>query len=128
MNFRRSKRLAVMFSEPTSQHSNLEAESNSATISGRFSPGRQIPQHTSHVPDAVEGAIFLDNPTDSQAFRIGEAALRRLCSRHRIPFEDVLVPSVNDRAHTPRRGTQHAISSCVGLDACRSLIFLERRY
>lgn len=43
----------------------------------------------------------MDNPVDSQASKINESALRRICSVHGIPFDDVLVPSGHDRPHLP---------------------------
>nr|ABB55297.1 hypothetical protein 11.t00006 [Allium cepa] len=64
------------------------------------------------APDALNAAIILDNPVDSQASRINENALRRLCSTRGIPFDDVLIPSRQDSPHlTP-----------AGYSACKKFI------
>lgn len=92
----------------------MSRKSSSATISDRLGPSaRQGAADSSNpsispahnlAPDALEATILLDNPIDSQASKINEAALRRICSIHGIPFADVLVPSRHDRPHLPPVG------------------------
>ena len=102
----------------------MSRKSSSATISDRPGPSsRQEVVGTSNLPttpaqdlpspaiasvnlalDALEAAIFLDDPIDSQASKINESTLRRICSIHGIPFDDVLVPSGHDLPHLPPVG------------------------
>ena len=102
----------------------MSRKSSSATISDRPGPSSQQEEvRTSNTssapvqdmlnpaiasvdlaPDALDAAIFLDDPIDSQASKINESTLRRICSVHGIPFDDVLVPSGQDRPHLPPVG------------------------
>jgi len=54
--------------------------------------------------DIFEGATLINDPTDSVASRLDDAALRRLCAKHQIPYGETRLPSRNDRAHNPPEG------------------------
>ena len=92
----------------------MSKRSSSATLSDKPGPSskRTAPDTTdpsvspAHdwAPDTLESSILLDDPVDSQASRVTEAALKRICSTHGIPFADVLVPSGHDRPHLPPVG------------------------
>ena len=92
----------------------MSKRSSSATLSDKPGPSskRTAPDTTdpsvspAHdwAPDTLESSILLDDPVDSQASRVTEAALKRICSTHGIPFADVLVPSGRDRPHLPPVG------------------------
>lgn len=110
--FRRSSSTTVSDRpEPTSQQE-VVGTSNPSTI-----PVQDILIPTIASVDlalnALDVAIFLDNPVDSQALRINESAFHRICSIHGVPFDDVLVPSGQDRPHLPP----------VGYTACNKFMF-----
>jgi len=54
--------------------------------------------------DTLDGIILINEPTNSVPSRMDNAALRQLCKKHRIPVEDTLLPSCNDRANNPPEG------------------------
>jgi hypothetical protein len=85
--------------ELTSQEE-VVGTSNPSTI-----PVQDIPSPTiasvDFAPDALDAAIFLYNSVNSQASRINESTLHRICSIHGIPFDGVLVPSGQDCPHLP---------------------------
>jgi len=54
--------------------------------------------------DIFEGAVLINDPADSVPSRLDDAALRRLCAKHQILYEDTCLPSRNDRAHNPPEG------------------------
>jgi len=56
------------------------------------------------VLDMFEGATLIYDPTDSVASRLDDAALRRLCVKHQIPYDKTRLPSRNDRDHNPLEG------------------------
>lgn len=45
------------------------------------------------APDTLEDAVILEDLVDSIASKIEEGSFRRICDKHRIPFENVSVPS-----------------------------------
>jgi len=54
--------------------------------------------------DIFEGATIINDPVDSAASRLDDAALRRLCAKHQIPYNETRLPSRADRAHNPPEG------------------------
>lgn len=45
------------------------------------------------APDTLEDAVILEDLVDSIASKIEEGSFRRIRDKHRIPFENVSVPS-----------------------------------
>lgn len=56
------------------------------------------------TPDELPEAIFIANPQDSMPSNVYEDMLGRICLRHSLPLDDVLLPGPNDRRHAPLEG------------------------
>lgn len=46
----------------------------------------------------------MNDSVDSVPFKINEGSLWRICNKHEIPFDDVLAPSRDQKAHDPPEG------------------------
>ena len=62
------------------------------------------PEVVDPAPDELPEAIFIEDPADSVQSNISESLLGRLCSKHNISLDDVLLPSASDRPHNPPEG------------------------
>lgn len=64
-------------------------------------------------PDVdLQGSIILDNPSHSLASRLDRVVVLRICDRHDISVEDVLVLKPYQRAHNSLKVIPHAASIC----------------
>ena len=63
-----------------------------------------LPEVVGPAPDEVPEAIFIDDPIDSVSSSISEALLGRICLKHNLSPDDVLLPGVDDRPHSPPEG------------------------
>lgn len=58
----------------------------------------------SPAPNELPEASFIGNPQDYVPSNVSEDMLGRICLRHGIPQDDVLLPRSNDRLHSPPEG------------------------
>ena len=56
------------------------------------------------APDEIPGALGIDKFSDSLASKLDEIKLKRICLRHGIPWDDVLMPGSEDRPHLAPKG------------------------
>ena len=59
------------------------------------------PEIIGPAPDELPNASFIANPSDSVQSNISEDMLWRICLRHGLSLDDVLLPGPNDRPHNP---------------------------
>jgi hypothetical protein len=75
------------------------------------------PEVVDPAPDELPEAIFIEDPVDSVQSNISESLLGRICSKHNISLDDVLLPSASDRPHNPPEGYtafyRHACAAAV---------------
>ena len=62
------------------------------------------PEVVDPAPDELPEAIFIEDPVDSVQSNISESLLDRLCLKHNISLDDVLLPGASDRPHNPPEG------------------------
>ena len=62
-------------------------------------------------PDELPDASFISNPSYSFPSNISEDMLGRICLRHGLSMDDVLLPGPNDRPHNPPRNIPHSIAT-----------------
>lgn len=56
------------------------------------------------APDELPRATFIMNPQDFVPSNVSEDMLGRICLRHGLPLDDILLPGPNDRPHAPPDG------------------------
>ena len=62
------------------------------------------PEIIGPAPDELPNASFIANPSYSVQSNISEDMLGRICLRHGLSLDDVLLPGPNDRPHNPSEG------------------------
>ena len=62
------------------------------------------PEIVGPAPDELPNASFIANPSDSIQSNISEDMLGRICLRHDLSLDDVLLLGLNDRPHNPPEG------------------------
>ena len=56
------------------------------------------------APDKLPDASFINNPPDSVPSNISEDTLGRICLRHGLSLDDVMLPGPDDSPHNPPEG------------------------
>ena len=86
--------------EPTSS----QPQEIQSTISPRLEILDIEPEIIGPAPDEFPDATFIVNPSDSVRSNVSEDMLGRICLRHGLSMDDVLLPGPNDRPHNPPEG------------------------
>ena len=84
------------------------SSSQQQEIQGTVSPRLEVPDIDPEIigpaPDELPDASFIVSPSDSVPSNISEDMLGRICLRHGLSLDDVLLPGPNDRPHNPPEG------------------------
>ena len=63
-----------------------------------------LPEVIDPAPDELPEALLIEDPIDSVRSNISGALLGRICLKHNLSLDDVLLPGVEDRPHNPPEG------------------------
>ena len=90
--------------EPSSSQQQENPQDTQSTVPPRLEVPDIDPEIIGPAPDELPNASFIANPSDSVPSHISEDMLGRICLRHGLSLDDVLLPGPSDRPHNPPEG------------------------